>query len=300
MCAQNIRTTGIAPEQCAISVIVPVYNNAGSLPLLHERLVSILATVTPAYEIIYVNDGSSDSSYDVLVGLRANGGRVRIIDLVRNFGQSAAVLAGFENAAGDILVTIDADLENHPEDIPVLVREVVDGADLVCGIRGSRQAPLVSRKGPSWVANRLVSRALRIDLQDWGCGLNAVTSEMARQMLAQDPLPRLPKIEAALLSSQVFQVPVAHSDREHGDSGYTVRRLLGFAAAFLSDYSVTRTFRRLRGVTEGRSNARTGPGIINIASWFVLSSASIIVRFVLLMFGSKSKAERFQVREVLE
>ena len=313
MCARSIPTICTAPElnslddsrgdsvavhQQTISVVVPVYNNAGSLPLLHERLLSTLASMSSDCEIIYVNDGSTDSSYDVLVGCRSYSSRVVIVDLAGNFGQSAAVLAGFSVASGTFIVTIDADLENHPEDIPALVEELRNGCDLCCGVRGRREAPLFTRKGPSWIANRLVGHALCIDLKDWGCGLNAVTSEIALQMLAQDPLPTLPKIEAAMLSSHIAQVPVASSKREHGDSGYTVWRLCGFAITFLRGYSVTRTFRRLRAVPKQRSNTIIS-GATAIVSWSILSSASIIVRFGLLLFGQKRTVKRFRIREVI-
>ena len=313
MCAQSIPTICIAPEtnrpgdsradsvavhQRSISVIVPVYNNAGSLPLLHERLLSTLASMSSDSEIIYVNDGSTDSSYDVLVGLRMSGEHVMIVDLDGNFGQSAAVLVGFSVANGVFIVTIDADLENHPEDIPALVENLRSGYDLCCGVRGRREAPLFTRKGPSWIANRLVSHALSIDLKDWGCGLNAVTSDIAIQMLAQDPPPTLPKIEAAMLSSRIAQVPVATSKREHGDSGYTVWRLCGFAIAFLRAYSVTRTFRRLRDVPKQRSNTIFS-GAIAIVSWSILSSASIIVRIALLLFGQKQTAKCPHIREII-
>lgn len=311
MCAQRIPTICTAPElnsgrgdtvavhQRTISVIVPVYNNAGSLPLLHERLLSTLASMSSDFEIIYVNDGSTDSSYDVLVACRSNGSRVIIVDLAGNFGQSAAVLAGFSLASGAFLVTIDADLENNPEDIPALIEELRNGCDLCCGVRGRREAPFFTRKGPSWIANRLVGHALCIDLKDWGCGLNAVTSDIAIQMLAQEPLPALPKIEAAMLSSRIAQVPVANSKRKHGDSGYTVWRLCGFAITFLRGYSVTRTFRRLRSVPKQRSN-RIISGATAIVSWSILSGASIIVRFALLLFGQKQTAKRFCIREVIE
>ena len=250
------------------------------------------------YEIIYVNDGSTDSSYDVLNTLRTIGGCVKVVDLTRNFGQSSAVLAAFSEAAGDVIVTIDADLENHPEDIPALVAAVRNGADLACGVRGRRQAPLFMRSGPSWLANQLVGRALSVDLEDWGCGLNAVTSEVVHQMLAQVPLPSLPKIEAAIVSSCISQVPVAYSERQHGSSGYTVWRLCGFAAAFLQGFSITRTFRRIVGVSAAQ--ARLTCTAISIICWAVLTIAAIVVRFGLLVSGSGPTAERYQIREVLE
>lgn len=299
----------------ALTIVVPVYNNAGSLAALQQRLESTLDSMDCVYEIIYVNDASTDESYDFLVDLCTNGEHVRVVDLEQNFGQSAAILSAFSVSNGDIIVTIDADLENHPEDIPALVAAVRDGADLVCGLRSRRQASFVTRKGPSWIANRLVGSALGIDLRDWGCGLNAVTAEITQQILAQNPLPTLPKIEAALLAKFIYQVPVAYSEREHGQSGYTVWRLCGFAVAFLRSYSITRTFRRLLGVptATSRSSAlvgdessahattvRTTPTVAAVLSWAFLAGAAIVVRFGILLSGSASKAKRYQIREILE
>lgn len=275
-----------------LTIVVPVFNNAGSLPALHERITSTLTSMGSTYEIIYVNDASTDAGFEVLVGLHADDDNVKVIDLTRNFGQSSAVLAGFSKAGGDTVVTIDADLENHPEDIPSLVAAVRDSADMACGVRTGRQAPLVTRRGPSWIANRLVSKALGVELQDWGCGLNAATSRVVKQLLETDPLPALPKIEAAMTASSIAQVPIAHSEREHGQSGYSFWRLSGFAATFLGGFSITRTFSRLF--------RKTAPTASAVFSWLVLVIAAIPVKIGLLLSGSRSTTGRFEIREILE
>ena len=302
MCTQSTPTTCTARES-ALTIVVPVYNNAGSLPLLHERLLTTLRSLGSTFEIIYVNDGSSDASLELLGGLRA-GGEVRVVDLSQNFGQSAAVLAAFSIATGEIVVTIDADLENRPEDIPALVAAVRDGADLACGVRTRRSAPLLTRKGPSLIANRLVGRAFNVNLHDWGCGLNATTREIVQQILAQIPLPSLPKIEAALLSSRISQVPVSCSEREHGKSGYTVRRLGGFAATFLRGFSISRTLRRLPGIATARSDLPVARRVVDafagLLSWLILTIAALIVRAWTYLSGSASNTERFRIREILD
>lgn len=297
----------------SLSVAVPVYNNAGSLPALHSRLKSVLVDLGSTFEIIYVNDASSDESLDLLSRLHASDDRVTVIDLAENVGQSAAILAALGLARGEIIVTIDADLENRPEDIPALVAAVRDGADLACGVRQRRNAAMLTRRVPSVIANRLVGRALGIDLDDWGCGLNAVAARIVRQLLAQDPLPSLPKIEAALLSSRISQVPVRYSEREHGQSGYTVRRLGSFAATFLRSFAIARTLRRLLSKTK----VNTGPlpaeadsversfatgtvaTTIGLAAWLALTCAALVVR-AWHGSGSAPSTERFRIRETRE
>jgi hypothetical protein len=329
MCGQNIPITCSSPELkgsgegdaaaavpasgAVVSVAVPVYNNADSLRMLHARLVSTLRSMESAYEIIYVNDGSTDASYDVLTSLRSGWGRVKILDLTRNFGQSAAILAAISEAVGDIIVTIDADLQNHPEDVPALVGEVRKGADLACGIRRDRRDSLLARRGPSWLANRLVGAALGIDLKDWGCGLNAVTSVLAREILAQDPLPAMPKVEAALMASCIAQVPIQHSEREHGQSGYNNWRLCRFSVGFLQRFSIRRSFSRLFGAATGRgsptfagftdgwgSRARRGFSPMAALSWAVLAGAAAIVQVGAIFCRSAVTNDSCRIREILE
>lgn len=300
--------TSIAHES-SITVVVPVYNNAGSLAALHARLKAVLVDMCSTFEIIYVNDASSDDSLELLSRLHAAENRVTVIDLADNAGQSAAVLAALSVARGAIVVTIDADLENHPEDIPVLVAAVRNGADLACGVRRRRSAPLLTRRGPSAVANRLVGRALGVYLDDWGCGLNAAAGEIVRQLLAQDPLPRLPKIEAALLASRIAQVPVEYSERPHGPSTYTVRRLAAFAATFLRGFGIARSLRRVLGTTTvdaarvgARSSepsfaTRTVHTIAGLAAWTALTGAALITRAWHALSSAPSTTP-FRIREI--
>lgn len=311
MCTPSTPTTCTVPEH-SITVAVPVYDNAGSLPALHARLMSVLTGMGSEFEIVYVNDASNDESFEWLARLHAAADRVTVVDLAENVGQSAAVLAALRFARGEIVVTIDADLENHPEDIPALVAAVRNGADLACGVRGRRSAPLVTRKGPSLIANRLVGLALGIDLADWGCGLNAVGASLLRQLLAQDPPPLLPKIEATLLAARIAQVPVGYSEREHGRSGYTVRRLGTFAATFLRGFAIARTLRRLLGnttVTTGRLStgdpaaqrsvvAGALRSTVALAAWAALTAAALVVR-AWQWRGRTEGAERFRVRALL-
>lgn len=313
MCVPSTAIT-CTERDVSLTVVVPVYNNAGSLAPLHARLLSTLTDIGSAFEIIYVNDASTDESLEALSRLHSSGDQVTIVDLAENAGQSAAVLAALGLARGDIVVTIDADLENNPEDIPALVAAVRGGADLACGVRRGRNAPFWTRRAPSMAANRLVGRALGVELADWGCGLNAVKAEIAQRLLAERPLPPLPKIEAALLSSWIAEVPVSHDSREHGQSGYSVRRLCAFAATFLSSFSIRRAFRRLlrrTPVVTGNHTVDAHPAtphafaaftvrtIVAFAAWSALTGAALIVR-ALRRNGSARDAARFRIREIRE
>ena len=295
-----------------VSVAVPVYNNEGSLTELNDRLKSVLASLNAPGEIVYVNDGSTDDSLAVLTGILAAGSNIRVVNLDGNFGQSSAILAAMSVAAGDIVVTIDADLENHPEDIPRLVAAIEQGAELVCGLRRRRDTVAPARRIASWIANQLVARGLGVSLKDWGCGLNAVRKGVTRQILQQDPLPTLPKIEAALLASSIVQVDVAFSDREHGPSGYTFWRLAGFAVAFFRSFSTRRSLRRLWTArnTQGDSEVTTTgavpglfrriiDGLLSVIAWSILSLLALLVRIGMLLSGSWSKTERFRIRTIL-
>ncbi len=297
-----------------LSITVPVYNNAASLPQLHERLVSTLRAAGLEHEIIYANDGSTDNSYEVLAGLRDGEGRVKILDLVKNYGQSAAILAAISKTTGDIIVTIDADLQNHPEDIPALVAAIRNGADFACGIRLNRQDSLLTRRGPSWLVNRLVGHALGVNLRDWGCGLNAITSVLAMDISAQNPPPALPKAEAALMASCIAQIQVGHSEREHGRSEYTAWRLLCFSAGFLRSFSIKRSFCRLftrlttginlhaHGSMKEASGTSSGAGekAAAVLAWTLLAGAAAIVQLGALLYRSTAAGDHFRIREILE
>ncbi|QYZ67528.1 MAG: glycosyltransferase family 2 protein [Gammaproteobacteria bacterium (ex Lamellibrachia satsuma)] len=302
------------PDNPTLSITVPVYNNAASLPQLHERLVSTLRATGLEHEIIYANDGSTDNSYEVLTGLRGVEGRVKVLDLVKNYGQSAAILAAISKTNGDIIVTIDADLQNHPEDIPALVAGIRNGADFACGIRLNRRDSLLTRRGPSWLVNQLVGHALGVNLRDWGCGLNAVTSVLAMEIFAQNPPPGLPKAEVALMASRIAQIEVGHSEREHGRSEYTAWRLLCFSAGFLRSFSIRRSFSRLfTRLTTGNNLHAPGsmeeaPGTFSgagekaaaVLAWTVLAGAAAIVQLGALFYRSTAADNHYRIREILE
>jgi undecaprenyl-phosphate 4-deoxy-4-formamido-L-arabinose transferase len=212
----------------ALSVVIPVFNEARSLDPLHQRLTRTLEKLGRPYEIIFVDDGSRDESADVLRALRARGAAVRMIRFNRNYGQHAAVFAGMERARGEIVVTLDADLQNPPEEIPRLLAALVEGVDVVGGRRVSRRDPW-ARRAASWLVNRATSAAVGVRLLDYGCMLRAYRRSVIDRILAFPGVPRYIPVLAAALASSMTEIPVGHSPREHGRSRYGLVRLARLA-----------------------------------------------------------------------
>ena len=160
-----------------LSVLIPVFEEEQNLPILFERLLPVLDRLRLSYEVVAVNDGSSDGSGDVLGVLAGRDPRIKVIDFRRNYGQTAAMMAAIDHAVGDVLVSIDADLQNDPEDIPVLLEKLAEGYDVVSGWRKDRKDQAIRRNLVSRVANRLISRVSGVRLHDYGCTLKAYRRE---------------------------------------------------------------------------------------------------------------------------
>jgi undecaprenyl-phosphate 4-deoxy-4-formamido-L-arabinose transferase len=211
-----------------LSVVIPVFNEARSLDPLHQRLTPTLEKIGRPYEIIFVDDGSRDESADVLRALRARDAAVRMIRFSRNYGQHAALFAGMERARGEIVVTLDADLQNPPEEIPRLLAALVEGVDVVGGRRISRRDPW-ARRAASWLVNRVTSAAVGVRLRDYGCMLRAYRRSVIDRILAFPGVPRYVPVLAAAFASSMMEIPVAHSPRKHGRSRYGLVRLVRLA-----------------------------------------------------------------------
>jgi undecaprenyl-phosphate 4-deoxy-4-formamido-L-arabinose transferase len=212
----------------ALSIVIPVFNEAQSLVALHQRLARTLATIGRPYEIIFVDDGSRDESADVLRTLRGRDAAVRVIRFNRNYGQHAALLAGMERARGEIIVTLDADLQNPPEEIPRLLAALEGGADVVGGRRVSRRDAW-GRRAASWLVNHATSAAIGVRLRDYGCMLRAYRRSVIDRILAFRGTRRYIPVLAAAFASSMTEIPVDHRAREHGRSRYGPLRLLGLA-----------------------------------------------------------------------
>ncbi len=233
-----------AKPKVDVSVVLPVYNEAGSLPELIPEITEVLRGLEQSYEILAVDDGSSDGSVEVLQRLQEDEVHLRIVEFRRNFGQTAAFDAGFDYARGEVIVTMDADGQNDPADIPRLLEVMEEGGyDLVNGWRKDRKEPFLTRRLPSMVANRLIANTSDIHLHDRGCSLKALRWDLVKQMNLYGELHRfIPEI-ASLIGVRVAEVPVNDRPRKAGESNYralarTPRVLLDLlTVTFLLGYS---------------------------------------------------------------
>jgi len=208
-----------------VSVLIPVYNEEGSLSLLYDKLRLALEKTGRAYEIIFVDDGSSDGSLEILLDLREKNPNVKIISFSRNFGQTAALSAGIDCSKGDIIIPMDGDLQTDPEDILLLLKRVEDGYDVVSGWRKDRKDPFWSRRLPSIVANRIISWIGGVHLHDYGCTLKAYKKDVLKNIKLYGEMHRFIPIYAHWIGARVSEIPVSHSPRGSGSSKYGMSRV---------------------------------------------------------------------------
>lgn len=207
----------------SISVVIPVYNEEENIPVLHEKLSSVLDRLGYEYEIIYVDDGSSDRTLEILESLQKKDRHVVVLSLRRNFGQTAAFAAGFDFARGDVIITMDADLQNDPEDIPKLL-ELIKEYDLVSGWRRERKDPFFSRRLPSMIANWLISKVTGVRLHDYGCSLKAYRKDIVKNLRLYGEMHRFIPAVASWYGVRVAEIPVKHHPRFKGRSKYGISR----------------------------------------------------------------------------
>ena len=208
-----------------ISVTVPIYNEADNLRLLGERLLPVLESLGQEWEVILVDDGSTDGSAELLDEMAAADARFKVVHFRRNAGQTAAMMAGFDFASGDIIVPIDADLQNDPADIPRLLSKLEDGYDVCSGWRKERQDHSLRRNVPSRIANWIISRVSGVVLHDYGCSLKAYRRQVVRDMRLYGEMHRFIPIYASWLGARVTEIPVRHHPRQAGQSKYGLERV---------------------------------------------------------------------------
>lgn len=209
-----------------LSVVIPVYNERENLPLLYRKLVEALGRGAN-WEVLFVDDGSTDGSTQVLEALaRADPLHVRVIEFRRNFGQTAAIAAGIDHARGQVVVLMDADLQNDPQDIPRLVALLREGYDVVSGWRQDRKDPFLTRVLPSRVANALISRVTGVPLHDYGCTLKAYRREVLTNFRLYGEMHRFIPAYAAAVGARITELPVRHHPRRFGRSKYGLGRTL--------------------------------------------------------------------------
>ncbi len=225
-----------------LSIVVPIYNEVDNLRPLCQRVHAVLAPLDWSYELILIDDGSRDGSSELLAELHAEDDTLKVLRFRRNFGQTAALAAGFEYAHGDVIVSLDGDLQNDPVDIPRLLAKLDEGYDLVNGWRVKRQDPFLSRRLPSQIANHIISLTTRVKLHDYGCTLKAFRRDVAKGLKLYGEMHRFIPALAGDMGARIAELPVTHHARKHGTSKYGLARTLWvvldlLTVKFMSSYA---------------------------------------------------------------
>ena len=207
-----------------ISVILPVLNEEENLIDMNTEIIGVIENMDVDYEIIYIDDGSTDRSFDILCSLREENPNIKIIQFRRNFGQTAGLAAGFEHASGDTIITMDSDRQNDPNDIPMLLDKIDEGYDLVSGWRFDRQDAWLSRKLPSKIANLLISKITGVKLHDYGCSLKAFHKDVVENVRLYGEMHRFIPAIASWMGVRIAEVKVNHRARVAGSSKYGISR----------------------------------------------------------------------------
>ena len=207
-----------------ISVVIPFLNEELNLQPLCEEIASSVDPLDKQYEIILVDDGSTDGGVELLSGLRKKIPQIKVVQFRRNFGQTAAMVAGLDYASGDVVITMDADRQNDPADIPKMLEKIEEGYDMVCGWRFDRQDTYLSRKLPSMLANRLISKITNVKLHDYGCTLKAMRKEVAKNITLYGEMHRFIPAVASQMGVKIAEVKVNHRARTEGESKYGISR----------------------------------------------------------------------------
>jgi glycosyltransferase involved in cell wall biosynthesis len=224
-------TLGRTPEparpavQCDVSILVPIYNEQGNIPLLMQRLFAVMDRLGLTFEIIAVDDGSLDNSLAELQNVATQRRELKVISFARNSGQTAALMAGFDYSTGRVAISIDADLQNDPDDIPMLLAKVNEGYDVVAGWRIDRKDAAVRRNFPSHVANKLISFVTGVHLHDFGCTLKAYRREVMVGVRLYGEMHRFVPVYASWQGAKVVEIPVRHHPRKFGKSNYGLERI---------------------------------------------------------------------------
>ena len=209
-----------------LSIVVPIYNEEDNIPILHDRISAALGNSGLSYELILVDDGSSDNSYPALKLLAGKDPRVKVVKLRRNFGQTAAMAAGFDSASGRVVIPMDGDLQNDPLDIPLMLARIDEGYDVVSGWRKDRKDTFINRRLPSILANAFISRMTGVHLHDYGCTLKAYRREVLDDVNLYGEMHRFVPALASQFGARVTEMPVRHHERLHGVSKYGISRTM--------------------------------------------------------------------------
>lgn len=209
-----------------LSIIIPIYNERESIGKLYDNLNGALSGMNLKYEVLLIDDGSIDGTFDELLKVHCKNKLFKIIRFRKNFGQTSAISAGFNYAEGEVVITLDADLQNDPRDIPVLLEKLDEGYDIVSGWRKNRKDKAVTRRFPSIIANKIISKLTGVNLHDYGCTLKAYRKEVVKNIDLYGEMHRYIPAIASWMGVKVAEVPVMHHSRKYGKSKYGVSRTI--------------------------------------------------------------------------
>ncbi len=212
-------------SEVGVSVAIPLFNEEESAPVLHEQLKEALESLGETYEIIFVDDGSSDSTYETISEIAKKDSTVRAVKFRRNYGQTPAMAAGIDLSAGRIIVTMDGDLQNDPKDIPNFIEKIAEGYDIVVGWRHNRQDKLITRKIPSRMANWLIGKVTGVPIRDNGCSLKAYRASLIKSVPLYSEMHRFIPAMASITGAKVAEIKVTHHARRFGVSKYGLSRI---------------------------------------------------------------------------
>ena len=253
------------PKMLEVSVVIPIYNEEGNIRELCTKLNDVLSIITENYEVIIVDDGSTDNSFNILKEINTENKNVVVVKFRRNFGQTAALSAGFDHFKGDVIITMDGDLQNDPEDIALLLTKINEGYDIVSGWRVDRKDPFFTKKLPSKFSNWLASKLTGVKLHDFGCTFKAYRREVVENINLYGEMHRYIPALASQMGVSIAEVKVRHHPRQHGKSKYGITRLIRgmldlITVKFLLSYSMRPL--QLFGI----------PGIISLFIGFVIGA----------------------------
>jgi len=219
-------STSKTQESVYLTVVIPVYNERENISYLYENLNKVLPSLGKKYEVILIDDGSTDGTFNELVKIHEQNSNYKIVKFRKNFGQTPAMSAGFDYANGEIIITLDADLQNDPQDIPLLIEKMNEGYDIVSGWRVNRQDKAVSRKLPSKIANWLIAKLTGVRIHDYGCTLKAYSRDVVKNIELYGEMHRYIPAVASWMGISVAEVPVHHHSRKFGKSKYGISRTI--------------------------------------------------------------------------
>jgi glycosyltransferase involved in cell wall biosynthesis len=276
-----------------LSIIVPLYNEEANVERLYRAIVNSVVTLGISYEILFVDDGSSDNTVPIALELCEKDSRLRLIKFRRNYGQTPAMAAGIEHSRGSVLVTMDGDLQNDPDDIGRLLKKMEQGYDIVVGWRHKRKDKLITRKIPSRIANRLIGKITGVPIRDNGCSLKAYRAEVIKKIPLYSEMHRFIPAMSSLAGARIAEIKVKHHARQYGTSKYglsriykvlldllAIKTILSFISHPLMGYAIGASISALAGciaLIAGIVHDASNPGVVFFSVAFLYFSLAAVL-----------------------